>query len=95
MESLLLDTNYIRNEYFDDIAADRLVDKIYGKIARRLNAPESYQAKNIKTNNNKYYIINIKNRMIFYRVKNQIMEVAFMYHAGWNGLDAADSKLIT
>lgn len=90
MESLLSDTNYIRNEYFDDIAADKLVDTIYGKISRRLNAPESYQTKSIKTDNNKYYIINIKNRMIFYRVKDKTVEVAFMYHAGWNGLDDAE-----
>lgn len=88
MDGLLRDSNFIRNEYFDNIAADRLVDKIASKIALRSISPKSYQAKAVKSDSHTYYIINVKSRMIFYRMKSETMEVAFMYHAGWNGLDA-------
>lgn len=88
MNELLRDSSFIRNEYFDDVAADKIVNEIARKIAIRSCSPDSYQAKSIKTDDHTYYVINTNHRMIFYRVKNKVMEVAFMYHSGWNGLDA-------
>ncbi len=70
---------YIVHNLENKIAADNLYNEVIELIEKRSENPESYEVfKVIK--NTKYYKINVKNYIIFYVVKNHIMEIRRIYY---------------
>ena len=74
--------DYITNVLKNPVAANKLAHDIYKAIDSRLYYPTA-----LSKFNDKYYVINVRNRQIFYTVDEhrQIMTVEFMYYCGWNG----------
>lgn len=74
--------DYIASKFGDPMAANKLAHDIYEAIENRLYYPTSLG----KFNDN-YYVINVRNRQIFYTVdeKRKIMTVEFIRYRGWNG----------
>lgn len=65
---------YIKNELKNNIAANKLVEKVENEIAKRQESPKSY--KQYKTNGGyTYYRIYVDKYIIFYTVTDNIMEV--------------------
>ena len=69
-------TNYIKYTLRNKIAANKLLDDVYNSINKRANHPTSYeefQSENSRVE--KYYRIYVKNYIVFYVVKDGVMEV--------------------
>ena len=70
---------YIVHNLENKIAADNLYNEVIELFEKRSENLESYEVfKVIK--NTKYYKINVKNYIIFYVVKNHIMEIRRIYY---------------
>ena len=68
--------DYIKNKLENVIAASNLLDEIYEEISKRAYNPHDYEK--YKSNRNRkieYYKIYVKNYVIFYVVRDNIMEV--------------------
>lgn len=74
--------NYIIYHYGDYNAAVKLAKDIKESVNARSYTPTSF----VKHGHG-YYVINIRNRQIFYTVdeKRKIMTVEFICYRGWNG----------
>ena len=78
---------YITYELKNKIAADNFYKEVVKQIEIRSNAPESYEVfKEIKREQIKFYKINVKNYIIFYVVKDNVMEVRRIYYSQRNFL---------
>ena len=76
---------YITYELKNKIAADNFYKEVVKQIEIRSNAPESYEVfKAIKGEQIKFYKINVKNYIIFYVVKDNVMEVRRIYYSQRN-----------
>ena len=76
---------YITYELKNKIAADNFYNEVVKQIEIRSNAPESHEVfKTIKSEKIKYYKINVKNYVIFYVVKNNVMEIRRIYYSQRN-----------
>ena len=70
---------YITYELKNKIAADNLYKSVVKQIETRANAPESYEVYKV-IKGKKYYKINVKKFIIFYVVKNDVMEIRSIYY---------------
>ena len=69
-------TNYIKYKLKNKIAADNLLEEVENGIKERSLNPESFEEfHSSRKRKNKYYKIYIKNYIVFYIVKDDIMEV--------------------
>lgn len=69
-------TNYIIYKLNNKIAANNLIDEIEYEIKKRVYSPENYEKyKSSKNRKNTYYKLYIKKYIVFYIVKDDIMEV--------------------
>lgn len=73
---------YIVDKFGDYKAAAKLASDIKSAVNARAFMPTSFARID-----NQYYVINVRNRQIFYTVNEaqRIMTVEFMYNRGWNG----------
>lgn len=72
---------YITYELKNKIAANNFYNEVVKQIEIRSKSPESYEVFKIINNEKiKYYKINVKNYIIFYVVKNNIMEIRRIYY---------------
>ena len=69
-------TNYIMYTLNNEIAANNFVNELENEINKREDNPDAYE-KYISTRKRKYtyYRIYIKNYIVFYTVKDNIMEI--------------------
>ena len=68
--------NYIIYKLNNVIAANNLIDKIEYEIKKRASNPENYEKyKTCKNRKNTYYKLYINNYIVFYTIKDDIMEV--------------------
>ncbi len=76
---------YITYELKNKIAADNFYTEVVKEIEIRSEAPESYEVfKTIRNGEIKYYKINVNNYIIFYVVKNNVMEIRRIYYSKRN-----------
>lgn len=69
-------TNYIIYKLNNKIAANNLIDEIEYEIKKRAYNPENYEKyKSSKNRKDTYYKLYIKKYIVFYIVKDDIMEV--------------------
>lgn len=69
-------TKYIAKRLKNRIAADNLINEVIQKIEKRAYNPNGYEKYSSSTiRKNTYYRLYIKNYIVFYIVKNNIMEV--------------------
>lgn len=69
-------TKYIAQKLKNKVAADNLISEVKQKIEKRAYNPISYEKYSSSTKRkNIYYRLYVKNYIIFYIVKNDIMEV--------------------
>lgn len=74
LEQLDMISLYIKNELNNDIAAYNLTLKIEKEIMNRLKSPLGFEK--YKTNvGNEYYKIYINNYVVYYTVKDNLMEI--------------------
>lgn len=66
-------TLYIKKELNNIIAANKLLDEIEKEIEKRAYNPENYEKYILKGTT--YYRIYVKKYIVFYTVKDQIMEM--------------------
>lgn len=69
-------TDYITYQLNNEIAANNLVDQVEKEINERAYNPELYE-KYVSNRKRQvlYYKINVKNYVIFYTVKDDVMEI--------------------
>jgi len=69
-------TKYINHKLNNRIAADNLISEVKQKIEKRAYNPISYEKYSSSTKRkNIYYKLYIKNYIVFYIVKDNIMEI--------------------
>lgn len=68
--------NYIRNHLKNEIAANNFINKLEEEMKRRSYNPEAYEKyQSTRKRKDTYYRIFVKNYIVFYTVKNDIMEI--------------------
>jgi len=68
-------TKYIAKNLNNRIAADNLIIEVKQKIEKRAYNPNSYEEYSSIKRMNTYYRLYVKNYIVFYIVKDNIMEV--------------------
>ena len=68
-------TKYITKKLKNRIAADNLLTEVKQKIEKRAYSPTSYEIYSSTKRKHIYYRLYIKNYIVFYIVKDNIMEV--------------------
>ena len=68
-------TRYISKTLKNRIAADNLINDVQQKIEKRAYNPNSYEIYSSTNRKNTYYRLYIKNYIVFYILKDNIMEV--------------------
>lgn len=72
---------YITYKLKNKIAADNFFNEVIRQIEIRSKSPEAFEVYKItKNGKSKYYKINVKNYIIFYVVKDNIMEIRRIYY---------------
>lgn len=78
-------TDYIIFKLGNKIAAENLLDEIEEKINKRAYDPEGYEEyKSLKNRKYAYYRIYVKNYVVFYTVRDNIMEVSRILYSRRN-----------
>ena len=68
-------TKHISKTLKNRIAADKLINEVQQKIEKRAYNPDSYEMYSSTNRKHIYYRLYIKNYIVFYIVKDNIMEV--------------------
>ncbi len=77
--------NYMICNLQNEIAAENFIDELEDAIKQRAYNPKSYEIyRSIKKRKNTYYRIYIKNFIVFYTVKDNVMEVRRLLYSKRN-----------